>query len=49
MTQKPRHGDKITCSFCGRSPEEVNSIIAGPDVYICDLCVSSRGHHKGAG
>ncbi|MEK6649530.1 MAG: ATP-dependent Clp protease ATP-binding subunit ClpX [Bacteroidota bacterium] len=41
MTQKPRHGDKITCSFCGRSPEEVNSIIAGPDVYICDLCVSS--------
>jgi len=41
MTQKPRHGDKIACSFCGRSPEEVNSIIAGPDVYICDLCVSS--------
>ncbi len=41
MTQKPRHGDKISCSFCGRSPEEVNSIIAGPDVYICDLCVSS--------
>jgi ATP-dependent Clp protease ATP-binding subunit ClpX len=41
MTQKPRHGDKITCSFCGRSPEEVNSIIAGPDVYICDMCVSS--------
>ncbi|OGU43330.1 MAG: ATP-dependent protease ATP-binding subunit ClpX [Ignavibacteria bacterium RIFCSPLOWO2_02_FULL_55_14] len=41
MTQKTRHGDKITCSFCGRSPEEVNSIIAGPDVYICDLCVSS--------
>jgi len=41
MTQKTRQGDKIACSFCGRSPEEVNSIIAGPDVYICDLCVSS--------
>ncbi|HLF19154.1 MAG TPA: ATP-dependent Clp protease ATP-binding subunit ClpX [Bacteroidota bacterium] len=41
MSQKTTKGDKITCSFCGRSPEEVNSIIAGPDVYICDLCVSS--------
>jgi ATP-dependent Clp protease ATP-binding subunit ClpX len=41
MTQKTKQGEKITCSFCGRSPEEVNSIIAGPDVYICDLCVSS--------
>ncbi|MBI3579450.1 MAG: ATP-dependent Clp protease ATP-binding subunit ClpX, partial [Ignavibacteriales bacterium] len=28
-------------SFCGRSTDEVSSIIAGPDVYICDLCVSS--------
>jgi len=41
MTQKTRQTEKISCSFCGRSPEEVNSIIAGPDVYICDLCVSS--------
>jgi len=41
MTQKPKQGDKIICSFCGRSSEEVNSIIAGPDVYICDLCVGS--------
>ncbi len=41
MTQKTRQNEKIACSFCGRSPEEVNSIIAGPDVYICDLCVSS--------
>lgn len=41
MTQKPKQGEKITCSFCGRTPEEVSSIIAGPDVYICDLCVSS--------
>ncbi len=41
MSQKPRGGDKIRCSFCGRTPEEVQSIIAGPDVYICDICVSS--------
>ncbi|MBP1648464.1 MAG: clpX, partial [Bacteroidetes bacterium] len=41
MASKSRTGDKIHCSFCGRSPEEVQSIIAGPDVYICDICVSS--------
>jgi ATP-dependent Clp protease ATP-binding subunit ClpX len=41
MNSKTKQGDKITCSFCGRTPEEVNSIIAGPDVYICDLCVAS--------
>ncbi len=41
MSQKTRQSDKIACSFCGRTPEEVNSIIAGPDVYICDLCVAS--------
>jgi ATP-dependent Clp protease ATP-binding subunit ClpX len=38
---KSKAGEKIHCSFCGRTPEEVQSIIAGPDVYICDICVSS--------
>lgn len=28
-----------TCSFCGRSASEVNSLVSGPDVYICDHCV----------
>jgi ATP-dependent Clp protease ATP-binding subunit ClpX len=41
MAQRPKGNSKIHCSFCGRSPDEVQSIIAGPDVYICDLCVSS--------
>jgi ATP-dependent Clp protease ATP-binding subunit ClpX len=41
MTQRAKGSDKIRCSFCGRTPEEVQSIIAGPDVYICDICVSS--------
>lgn len=27
------------CSFCGRSEEAVEKLIAGPDVYICDKCV----------
>ena len=41
MNQKSKGTDQIRCSFCGRTPDEVQSIIAGPDVYICDLCVSS--------
>ncbi len=32
---------QIKCSFCGRSSQEVGSLIAGPDVYICDICVGS--------
>ncbi|MGL4374242.1 MAG: ClpX C4-type zinc finger protein, partial [Turicibacter sp.] len=29
----------ITCSFCGKSHDEVTKIIAGPGVYICDECI----------
>ena len=29
----------IKCSFCGKSQEEVDRIIAGPGVYICSECV----------
>ncbi len=31
---------ELNCSFCGKSQEEVQRLIAGPDVYICDECVS---------
>ena len=30
----------IRCSFCGRSAHEVTSMVAGPDVYICDRCIN---------
>ncbi len=29
----------VKCSFCGKSQEAVNRIIAGPGVYICDECI----------
>ncbi|MEX0680749.1 MAG: ATP-dependent Clp protease ATP-binding subunit ClpX [Balneolales bacterium] len=32
--------NKIRCSFCGRSSHEVNSMVAGPNVYICDQCIT---------
>jgi len=28
------------CTFCSRPPSEVSKLIAGPNVYICDACVS---------
>ncbi|HEY8365175.1 MAG TPA: ATP-dependent Clp protease ATP-binding subunit ClpX [Haloplasmataceae bacterium] len=36
MSKTPKD---ITCSFCGRSAHEVDRIIYGEDVYICDQCV----------
>lgn len=33
-------GDKIRCSFCNKSQDQVRKMIAGPGgVYICDECV----------
>ena len=29
----------VRCSFCGKSQDEVDRIIAGPGVYICNECV----------
>lgn len=33
------HGVSCTCSFCGKSQQEVAKLIAGPSVYICDECI----------
>jgi len=30
---------ELCCSFCGKSPEQVNLLIAGPGVFICNGCV----------
>ncbi|CAI2614636.1 ATP-dependent Clp protease ATP-binding subunit ClpX [Lactobacillus kunkeei] len=29
----------ITCSFCGKSQDQVKKIVAGPGVYICNECI----------
>lgn len=31
--------DAITCSFCGKSQEQVKRLIAGPNVFICNECI----------
>ena len=28
----------VYCSFCGKSQHEVEKLIAGPTVFICDEC-----------
>ncbi len=29
----------VRCSFCGKTQEQVEKLIAGPGVYICDECI----------
>ena len=31
---------EIRCSFCGKTQDEVNRLIEGPGVYICDSCIN---------
>ncbi len=36
----PKNEDsQLKCSFCGKTQDEVNRLIAGPGVYICDECI----------
>ena len=39
MPRKDAQEDVLQCSFCGKSPEEVQRLIAGPTAYICDECI----------
>ena len=31
--------ERLKCSFCGKTQDQVKKLIAGPDVFICDECV----------
>jgi ATP-dependent Clp protease ATP-binding subunit ClpX len=39
MSDTDRKEPDCKCSFCGKSQDEVEKLIAGPDVYICDECI----------
>ena len=32
--------NELCCTFCGKTQDNVQRLIAGPNVYICDECVS---------
>jgi ATP-dependent Clp protease ATP-binding subunit ClpX len=40
MLRKDRQ-DVLTCSFCRKTQHDVEKLIAGPDVYICDGCIAA--------
>lgn len=39
MSKNEDQNEEIRCSFCGKTRDEVNKLIAGQGVYICDECV----------
>jgi ATP-dependent Clp protease ATP-binding subunit ClpX len=39
MSKKGDMNDNLFCSFCGKNQKEVQKLIAGPAVYICDECI----------
>jgi len=39
MARTGESGELLKCSFCGKSQKQVQQLIAGPGVYICDECV----------
>ncbi|MFC6085655.1 ClpX C4-type zinc finger protein [Sphaerisporangium aureirubrum] len=39
MTATTLDEQQIRCSFCAKSKTEVNKLVAGPGVFICDTCV----------
>lgn len=41
---KTNPGEQYYCSFCGKEQGEVNRLIAGPGVFICDECVQLCHH-----
>ena len=41
MTQQAAAKTTQYCSFCGKSQNEVQKIIAGPTAFICDQCVAT--------
>ena len=44
------------CSFCGKTEQEVDKLLSGPGVYICNECIDmcnsildGEFEHKGRG
>ena len=39
MANNRDDNNKVHCSFCGKSQDQVRRIVAGPNAYICNECV----------
>jgi hypothetical protein len=38
-----RSKQDAVCTWCDRPPSEVEKLVAGPNVYICNACVTTAG------
>lgn len=43
MEKRIMADEKYHCSFCGKSSKEVEKLVAGPGVYICNRCHEIAG------
>ena len=42
MAGRINQGDKIRCSFCNKTQDQVHKLIAGPaGIFICDECIET--------
>lgn len=51
MSDRRPDTDTIRCSFCGCTAQDAHSMVAGPDVYICNRCIEEAAgivHNDGA-
>jgi ATP-dependent Clp protease ATP-binding subunit ClpX len=39
MVDNNTNEPECSCSFCGKNQNEVQKLIAGPNVFICDECI----------
>jgi ATP-dependent Clp protease ATP-binding subunit ClpX len=39
MSERDDRRRYTRCSFCGKGQDQVRKLVAGPGVYICDLCI----------
>jgi len=43
MMSRTKAAAQIWCSFCGKSNTEVDKLVGGPGVQICDQCIGTAG------
>jgi hypothetical protein len=41
MMSRTKAAAQIWCSFCGKSNTEVDKLVGGPGVQICDRCITT--------
>lgn len=39
MVAYDTQAEPVRCSFCAKTADEVNQLVAGPGVHICDECI----------